>query len=190
MWIEKTKNKPQIFPFHLLKQISLLWHTSTYKCLKHRKYLSAFSLSMQSGFPLPPKQLKWAFVQLSIKRPNTVHVNLSYSSPETASFLLVMLQSGWKKRSKSCLGNIKRQFEWKRVQKTSILHWPQDRKRDFPLGRPALLHFYVMQCLHKPVPKTPWLFHSQLHYDAGIDTKIKIHKHVVWLCIWNILGLL
>lgn len=189
MWVEKTKTKPQIFPFHLLKQISLLWHTFTYKCLNHCKHLSAFILSMQSAFPLLPKQLPWAFVQLSV---NTVHISLSYSGLETASFLLVILQSGWKGRSSNCLGNIKKQFEWKRVQNTSILYWPQDRKRDFPLDRPALLHFYVMQCLQKPVPKTLWLFHSQIYYDAGIDTKIKNlpHKHVLWLCIWNILGLL
>lgn len=147
---------------------------------------------MQSVFPLPPKQLQWACMQLSIKRPSTDHINLSYSCPESAFFLLIILQSGWKGRSKSCLGNIKRQSEWKKVQKTSILYWPQDMKRDFPLGRLAPLHFYVTQCPHESVPKTPWPFHSQFHYDAGIDTKIKNlpHKHVMWFCIWNILGLL
>lgn len=143
MWIEKTKNKPKIFPFHLLKQISSLWRTSIYKCLKHCEYLSAFILSMQSLFPLPPKQLQWAFVQLSIKRPSTVQINLSYSGPETASFLLVILQSRWKGRSKSCLGNIKRQSEWKRVdyrENKYTFYWPQDRRKDFPLLRLALLH--------------------------------------------------
>lgn len=159
-WIEKTKNKPKISSFRLLKQFILLWHTSVYK---HCKYLSAFILSIQSVFPLSPKQLQWAFVQLSIKRPSTVHINLSYSGPETASFHLVILQSGWKGRSKSCLGNIKRQSQWKRVQKINILYCPQDRKRDFPLGRLAPLHFYNMQCLHMSVTKAPWLLHSQFH---------------------------
>lgn len=57
----------------------------------------------------------------------------------------------------------------------------------------ALLHSYIMQCLHKSIPETPWLFHSQFHYDAVINIKITNLSHKredVWLCIWNILGLL
>lgn len=142
---------------------------------------------MQSGFPLPPKQLQWAFVQSSIKRPSTVLINLSYSGPETASFLLVILQSGWKGRNKSCLGNIKRQSEWKKVQKMSMLYWSKER---FSLGQANFVPLLCYAVSTGVCSKTPSLFHSQFHYDAGIDTKIKNlhHKHVVWLCIWKILG--
>lgn len=113
-------------------------------------------LSIQSVYSLPPKQLQWAFVQLSITRPSTVHLKLSYAGPEAAPFLPVRLQSRWKGRSKSCLGNATRTSECKMVEKTSIPFLTTKQKKVFPLGRLALLHSCIIQCLQKSILKSPF----------------------------------